>query len=534
VLGLFPVIALGALGFAQKLLVGCLGTLAFWGAYRLVSEVADRPARVAGGLVYLLGPVGYAGIRQGDLGALAFGAIAPFALHALMATTGWVGRPRSDAGRSLARVAVGSALAGAFVPGALLLLALAAAVLAGLRFVLGPRGRAVRGAASAAAGLAAGWALLLPWSASWLDPGGALHDLLGPASWKSYAARFAGQGPLDVLLGQVPEAPGSFGLGLALLAVSAFRLDLPRRRLGLTHGVGIAGLAVGAALLVAGAGSALWLGEWEPGRDAASPGRTTVAQIDSLLGAEAAQGPSFRVLWIGRAWLAGAPPGQSYLVTGSGPRSLADLFAPSAGPGTAELDGVVASVQEGTTDAGGHALGAFNVSFVVVERAPGAHRWLEQTDLELIRSEPEFSLLRNGAPLPRAASYERLPRYVRVLAADDPRLAAAEPGARLVAAARRSTTSFEAPEASGPGVVWLSESRDAGWKAALADTTLERAEAGWGNAFTLPDGLRGRLRVSYGAGVAHVAWLGAFALAWVVALGAAVAGVRTPAREGLR
>ena len=69
----------------------------------------------------------------------------------------------------------------------------------------------------------------------------------------------------------------------------------------------------------------------------------------------------------------------------------------------------------GTTDLGGHALGAFNIRFVVVQRAPGAGRWLQQRDLALIRGEPEYSLLENVALLPRAAIYDRLPNYVRVL-----------------------------------------------------------------------------------------------------------------------
>jgi hypothetical protein len=67
-LGLFSVAAFGGAGAAQKMLVVALGGFAFAGAYRLTTELADRASGLAAGLMYLLGAVGYAGIRGGSPG----------------------------------------------------------------------------------------------------------------------------------------------------------------------------------------------------------------------------------------------------------------------------------------------------------------------------------------------------------------------------------------------------------------------------------------------------------------------------------
>ena len=589
-LGTVPVAALGAVGFAQKLLVGVLGVMGFVGAYRLVSEVADRPARVASGLVYVLGPVGYAGLRTGDLGALALGACAPFVLHSLVSATGWIGRAGSDAAKSVARIAIGSALAAAFVPGSLAVFALACVVLALLKAVLGPRKRALGGLLVGLCGTALGGALMLPWSATWLRPGGALYAVLHAAP-EDYVRRFSDSGAVDILLGQTPAGPGWFGLalpvlavlalvlgagqrrrlalalvavvvagawatsavasgligpfiasptalgvvpaaalaGLAGLAVGAFRLDLPRRRLGLFQAAGVGGLAGAAALMAAGLGPALWTGEWDPGRGTGAADADVVSQVDSLLRAEAADERPFRVLWVGEEWSSGAGAPGDHLVTTSGARVLSDVLAPPAGPGTDALDGVMASVEQGTSDVAGRALGAFNVRFVVVARAPGAARWLDQRDLALVRSADDFLLLENGAPLERAAAYTALPRYVQVLATGDSSLAAGPPAEATADASRRSPSEYAAADARGPGVVWLAETRDPGWRASVDSVALTRSSGGWGNAFSLPPDAAGHLSITYRRSASDVAWLLGFGLLWTVVLGAAVGGIRRPA-----
>ncbi|MFN2490085.1 MAG: glycosyltransferase family 2 protein [Actinomycetota bacterium] len=579
-LGAVPLVAFGAVAVAQKLLIGLLGVAAFLGAYRLVSDVVDRPARLVAGLVYVLGAVGFAGMRQGALPALAFGAAAPFALHSLLGTTGWMRPSGWDGGRAAARLALGAAVAGAFVPGALVLLAGAALVLGALRTLIGPRRILFSAGPTVVAGLGGAWLLLLPWSASWLAPGGALEALRRDEA-------FASQGMLTVLLGQTPEGPALVGLGLVVLAVvalalgagrrralglaltavvvatgwlvaatsagsipplvaspleagvlastafaglaglavGAFRLDLPRRRLGWIHAAALAGLAGAAVLIVVGLVPALWRGAWTPGRSVGAADAEVIAQIRSVLGEEAHERGQFRALWVGARWAAWGPAGarvaSDHLVTGPRGQTLVDAFARSDAAATNELERAVGSVESGATDAGGRLLGGFNIGYVVLERAPQAHRWLEQRDLEIIRSEPGYLLLRNGANLPRAATFEEVPSYVRALAGGDPTLVAPAVEAPEATAVQRSASRYVAGDVVGPGVAWLAESGDERWSASLNGTELERLEVVWGNAFRVPSSAPGTLTVSYPYSAGEVAGLVLLGLGWIVAVGAA-------------
>ncbi|HWC14932.1 MAG TPA: glycosyltransferase family 2 protein, partial [Actinomycetota bacterium] len=177
-LGLVPMLTFGSVGAAQKVLVVGLGLIAFVGAYQLISDVADRRARLVSGFAYALGAVGYAAMREGALGAMVLGSAAPFVLHAALRLTGWVRPPGWNRNRAIARVALGGAVSAAFVPGSVFLYALVAAILAIFHADLGTVRRSLSGVGSVLVGLAAGWVLLLPWSWSWLAEGGPLHRLL--------------------------------------------------------------------------------------------------------------------------------------------------------------------------------------------------------------------------------------------------------------------------------------------------------------------------------------------------------------------
>ncbi|MFN2586680.1 MAG: glycosyltransferase, partial [Actinomycetota bacterium] len=326
-LGFLPPLTLGAAGVAQKVLVLGLGAVAFVGMHHLVSDAVDRPARFAAGLAYALGPVGYSGVRTGALGALFFGAAAPFVVAAMLQLIGWVKPPRWNRGRAVARVVLGTAISAAFVPGALLLYVACAAVLAAIRAPLDPSARALRGFVSCLVAVVLAWVILLPWSSTWLDEGGPLQLLLGDDTWRSFAVGFRDHGMSSVLLGQTPEGPALFGLALTALglvavfvgegqrrrlalalwsvvvltgalvaavaaglvrspvaspteagvlaslafagltgvALGAFRLDLPRRGLGIAHAATLAAVSAAVVLMGAGLGPALWHGEWEPG-----------------------------------------------------------------------------------------------------------------------------------------------------------------------------------------------------------------------------------------------------------------------------
>ena len=366
-LGVFPLITFGAAGAAQKLLLLTLGALSFAGAYRLVSDIVDRWGRLAAGAVYVASSVGYAGLREGALAALAFGAVAPFALHSLLRLTGWVRPAGWNPGRETAKLAAMAGASAAFVPGSLFLYLACAVVLALGRELLMPGSRALRSLVAPAVALVVGWLLLLPWSASWWEPGAPFDRLRGDDTWRLFAQAFDGHGMVSVFLGQTPDGPALFGLALPLLgliavvvgegqrrrvsialwgviaiagllialmsggalrplvaspieagvlpsvafaalaglAVGAFRLDLPRRGLGPVQGIALAGLAISAFLIVVGLGRAVWGGEWRP--DPGGFQADTADDIEALLLAELEAEPtgSFRTLWVGEGWSGG-------------------------------------------------------------------------------------------------------------------------------------------------------------------------------------------------------------------------------------
>ena len=368
VLGVVQFLSFGAAGFAQKLLILLLGVTAFLGATRLVSELVDRAARFTTGVVYVLGAIGYAGLRDGSLGALVFGASAPFVLLSILRLVGWIRPAPWSAGREVATLGLFAALSAAFVPGSLFLYLAAALILAGVRTMVGRSGTELKALGGSLIGLALGWALLLPWSLSWFGEGGALWVLNEGPPYADFTSHFNGHGMISVLLGQTPEGPVLAGLalpilgivavatgagqrrrmaialwslivglgflvtatgsgmlspvvasptemgvlvslafaGLAGLAVGAFRLDLPRRGFGVVQGLTVAGLAVALFLLGAGLLPTLVHGDWAPGQvNDAVTDPPAIDQITALLKADSATEGEFRALWIGQDWSGG-------------------------------------------------------------------------------------------------------------------------------------------------------------------------------------------------------------------------------------
>lgn len=599
ILGFLPVITFGAAGVAQKVLVLGLGAVAFVGMHHLVSDMVDRPARFAAGLAYALGSVGYSGVRDGALGALFFGAAAPFAIAAMLQLTGWVKPPRWNRGRAVARVVLGAAVSAAFVPGSLILYAACAVVLAVVRGLIEPGSRALRSFTSCAIALLLAWVILLPWSSTWLSEGGPLGLLFGDATWKDYAAGFRDHGMSSVLLGQTPEGPALFGLALTVLglvavfvaegqrrrlalalwsivvltggiaalvaagflrppvatpteagvlasmsfagltgvAVGAFRLDLPRRGLGLAHAATLTAISIAVVLVVAGLGPALWHGEWEPGGGTGRDNSEDIAQVGSLLQAEARQAGEFRVLWSGSTWespeLSAARPVDGHFLTGARGQVLADLFQRGAPPAEESLNSVIASIESGSTDRGGTLLGAFNVRYVVLARDEAATSWLDQRDLGLIRTESRYFLLENQAALERAAIYAQAPPPVAAVAERDPSLVPQTPVPRTFDAEPVSASRFAARRVAGPGHLFLAEAAHPRWEATIAGARLQRADGGWGNAFEVPDSAKGPLLVRFPREISDIAWLIAIGLAWIVTLGGAFSRAkRVPGRTG--
>lgn len=586
-LGFFSLLTLGAAGAAQKLLLVTLAVAAGIGAYRLTSEVVDRPARIAAALAYVLGAVGYSGVRGGHLAALAFGAAAPFVVHSFLRLSGWIRPPGWNAGREVARATLGIAASVAFVPGSLALYALVALVLSVAKTAFGRPLAALRSAVAPAVALVAAWALLLPWSATWSAPGGPLERLRSDDTWRAFASSFRGEGMSSVLAGQTPEIPALTGVGMALLgviavltaegqrrrvalalwsvivttgvvlsatasgairpfvaspteagvlaavafaglaglAVGAFRLDLPRKGLGLVHPLTLGGVALAAFFIAAGTLPALWHGEWTPGGDGGAAENQVVAQIDSLLRAEAVQEGHFRTLWVGDGWSSGGPsaalPTNDHLVTGAQGQTLRDLFPRGVGPGEAGLHRAIASIEEGATDQGGQLLGAYNIRYVVLEPGPRSEAWLAQRDLAQLRTEDAYLLLENDVDVGRAGVYNHLPTFVEAIDEAEPELAAETSDVQRTTASQESAARYVASEVSGPGTVFLAETQHDGWRAHVGDAELRTTDGGWANAFTLPASLQGRLVVSFPHDLGAFVLLLAVALGWVVVVGAA-------------
>jgi hypothetical protein len=148
-------------------------------------------------------------------------------------------------------------------------------------------------------------------------------------------------------------------------------------------------------------------------------------------------------------------------------------------------------------------------------------RWLGQRDLQLIRSESDYLVLSNQVNLPRAAVYGELPPSVRVIQSGDVSLDAQAPVDPTVRADQRTAYQYVADRAAGPGVAFLAEGRDPGWKAALDGAALDRVDGGWGNAFALPAGRSGRLDITHPRTSSQLLWMVVTALAWVVVIGGA-------------
>jgi len=569
VLGLFPLALLGATSLAFEAMLAAFAVLAFVGAYRLMSELAGRPARWVAGSFYLLGGVGYAGIRSGDLGALLLGAIAPFALHALLRLTGWLRPPGHDPGAELARLALSAAIGASLVPGSLFLWLGAGVLLAAGRGLMSARWP-LREMVGVCVSVALAWALLLPWSLGWFS-GEPLVEELGDV--------VAYGGVLDLALGRVPEVPLAMALApvllgglaatlaagprrrlalalwlliggttlftgaaspalplapsavqaavlpwlclalLAGLAVAAVVLDLPHRRLGPLQPAAFGALAVAAALFAAGLGPALWSGEWMPGLAGGAAGSDTIAQITAALGGEARTEGDSRVLWVGQEWFGDDQdpfaPQTGYELTGLQGKRLPDVLGGFDGRAHEVLSQAIAAIEQGATDRGGRWLGGFDVGFVVLpEDDQQNEAWLAQRDIAVAREGAGYLVLENRAQVVRAGVAPQLP----AAAGNRGVLSRPREAAELL---RGAGESWDAARISGPGTLFLAETTDEGWAGSVGERSLERRRTAWGNAFLVPEGGAARLELSFERPPGYLLWLVGLGFLWLATFGAA-------------
>jgi hypothetical protein len=201
------------------------------------------------------------------------------------------------------------------------------------------------------------------------------------------------------------------------------------------------------------------------------------------------------------------------------------------GAAQSEFDRDIASVEHGRTDLGGSLLGAFNVHFIVLERTQGASRWLAQRDLAVTRSEPRFLLLENQSFAERAALYPELPPFVTISHSASSLRAVGTAPVPEVTANQVSSSRYSAPDAHGPGVVFVAEAHDPRWSARVGGTALSRTAGGWGNAFRVPPSASGKLEIGVPRSLNQLMWVLVILLAWIVAAGAAFSRRRGPHRS---
>jgi hypothetical protein len=281
------------------------------------------------------------------------------------------------------------------------------------------------------------------------------------------------------------------------------------------------------ALFLAGAGVAPTLigGEWAPGKGAATLEPGAFEQINSLLGANEQTSGPLRALWVGDQWTSPIPttgrPVRDFVLTDARGAELTDLFASDSGQGSALLHEVLGSIAAGETDRAGKLLGSFNIRYVIVARDSDTRPWLSQRDLALVRTEQDVLVFEDSSALDRAALYDELPRYVAAVDEEDARLASGSEQIERAALVRRSPATYRGVELAGPGMVFLAESTHDGWTATANGESLERAESGWGNAFSVPGGAVETLVVDHPRSAFEVATLTALPLLWIFVIGAA-------------
>ena len=593
-LGLVPLVTLGSVGAAQKVLVLGLGVIAFIGAYHLISEVADRRARLVSGLAYALGAVGYAAMRDGSLGAMVLGASAPFVLQSFIRLTGWVRPPGWNRSRQIARVALGSAIGAAFVPGALFLFAIVAAILAAFHAELGTLRRSVIGLGSSLLGLVLGWVLLLPWSWTWFSSGGPLDRLFAGSTRRTFAANFADDGMASVLLGQTPDVPPLFGLalpllgivavlagtgqrrrlalalwsviatigllmsataaglvpplvstpvdlgvlaalsfaGLAGLAAGAFRMDLPQRGFGWVHATTLVGLAVAGLLATVGLAPALWRGEWAPGVGQGRENALVASEIRSIFDADAQQVGQFRALWIGDKW--SAEQERVALPT-------TDHFL------TGSRGHVLPDLFERAVGRGDAVLDRV-VASVAEGTTDRGGRLLGAFNIRYVvlergrgvhrwLNQRDLALVRDQPGyilLKNEHELHRAALYNEVpsqVERIDEEVSSPSTEVERAVIRQRSPSSYAGGSISGPGVIFLAESSHEGWHSEVDGQALESVPSSWGNGFMVPEAAEGAVTVSFARDSSDIAWLVIVPVAWIVAVGAAFSRRRVPVSE---
>jgi GT2 family glycosyltransferase len=427
-LGLASTLLAGATGFLQKVIVLGAIPVGVVGVFRLLRPLASDRARLAGTALYALLPVAYNALANGHLGGLGTYAAAPWMLAAIADASELepFHRPGTGLGRQVLRLALLTALVGAFVPAALLLPPLlAGAVLLGC-LPAGGRTGGVRALLAAALGSVGAFVLLAPWSfdllrapgqglfgvaqapAAGLSLGSVLRFASGPVGTSPLTWAFLIAAALPIAIGRqwrlgwsirmwavaltgwglawaggrgwVPNVAAEVllapvGAALALIAglgVLAFDHDLPAYRFGWRQVAPFMAMAAAAIAILPTLGAAT-NGRWYlPTQD-----------INDALGwmPERQADGAFRVLWVGdpRALpLAGwrLQSGMAYATSEGGVPDARNLWPPSRPGAAGQVVGDLTLARAGQTTRLGHLLAPLAIRYLVLplRAAPGTAR----------------------------------------------------------------------------------------------------------------------------------------------------------------
>jgi hypothetical protein len=236
----------------------------------------------------------------------------------------------------------------------------------------------------------------------------------------------------------------------------------------------------------------------------------------------------FRVLWVGRRsnaafpWPGGDPQGVApagsatmrYALTDRGGIVAIDLARPSAGPGPSHLADALGEIQSGATHHGGALLAPFGVRFVIAadgDLSPAALELLDaQVDLDLV---PAAGLIvyRNARALAPAAVLPDDPTTLDVLRSVD-RADAVRASVRRGSPLTQVSGGWDGGEGSGP--IWISTEFQGAWEIEGSDAAPASA-LGWATSFPTQ---QAPVAVRYGAQLPATiqAWL--LAALWAAAL----------------
>jgi GT2 family glycosyltransferase len=559
-------VLLGSVGLARTLVVVLALPVGAVCAYRLALRVIGlRGPALAAGLAYGVNPVARNAIAQGRLGPLVFFAMLPFLLNRVLRLA-----EGSDVRRGrFVRLAVLTAVLGAWYPAGLGLFALAAATLV----VAIPLARgaklALRALAITIGAVVVAVVLLFPWPLAYTSIGGDraalgfafrpdldLSDVLrfhtGPsgAGWAMWGLVVAAAVPLFVATGDrlawtarawllalvgwavvwvpsrffpntsvlAPEAGltlAALGLALALgIAVSVLVDGIRTFRFGWRQPAAIlGGVAILLPMLAFAADAAD--GRWHaPETDWTS----TLAFTQSLT----EQG-EFRMLWVGDPTVLPLDPvvladGTGYTLTRNGPGNVIEQWRATEHTADHAVDHALQLAEADLTTRLGKLLAPMGVRYVVMPSIQGAgggavappSRRLQdglaqQLDLAQLRAAPGLVLYENEAYAPIRAVVSGRAASVPTGRVDPSRAA-------LDADLSGAKPVGDAPVTAGR-VLW-GEAFDADWRASAAGRSLRHQETfGWANGFVLPR--RARVSITESAQWQRWALLGASLLIWL-------------------